>query len=189
MTTISGADLDKTRGQTLGESLKGVTGVTTLQTGSSIAKPVIHGLHSNRVLIMNNGIRQEGQQWGAEHAPEIDPFIASEITVIKDASAIKYGTDALGGVVVVNPAPLPVKNVLGGSLNTVLQTNGRSGTVSGMVEGGIRHHNGWGWRAQSPTAEIRGSLIERSCSSTITPLSTARPASRASSSLAAAPMP
>ncbi|MFM9075334.1 MAG: TonB-dependent receptor, partial [Bacteroidota bacterium] len=69
--------------------------------------PVIHGVHSQRILILNHGVRQEGQQWGAEHAPEIDPLIASDIQVIKDASAIRYGVDAIGGVVVVNPPALP----------------------------------------------------------------------------------
>lgn len=140
--------LAESAGKSLGETLKEVPGVSSIQTGPGIFKPVIHGVHSQRILILNYGIRQEGQQWGAEHAPEIDPFIASNIVVIKDASAIKYGTDALGGVIVVNPAALPDKVGLGGMLNTVLQSNGRSGTVSGMVEGGIKNHEGWGWRVQ-----------------------------------------
>ena len=79
---LEGQALEQTRGQSLGESLKAITGVTSLQTGSSISKPIIHGLHSNRVLILNNGIRQEGQQWGSEHAPEIDPFVATKLTEI-----------------------------------------------------------------------------------------------------------
>ncbi len=140
--------LAETAGKTLGETLKEIPGVNSIQSGPGIFKPVIHGVHSQRVLILNHGIRQEGQQWGAEHAPEIDPFIASNVVVIKDASAIKYGTDALGGVVVVNPPELPEKNGLGGSLNTIAQSNGRSGTISGVLEGGIRSHDGWGWRIQ-----------------------------------------
>ena len=152
---LEGASLDKTAGKSLGESLKALPGVNTVQAGPGIFKPVIHGVHSQRVLILNHGIRQEGQQWGAEHAPEIDPFIASNILVIKDAGAIKYGTDALGGVIVVNPAPLPEKAGLGGTLNTVFQSNGRSATVSGMVEGGLKKLDGWGWRVQG-TAKQAG---------------------------------
>lgn len=60
--SLEGQALEQTRGQSLGESLKVITGVTSLQTGSSISKPVIHRLHSNRVLILNNEIRQERQQ-------------------------------------------------------------------------------------------------------------------------------
>lgn len=135
-------------GKSLGESLRSVTGVGSIQTGPGIFKPVIHGVHSQRVLVLNHGIRQEGQQWGAEHAPEIDPFIASNIVVIKDASAIRYGTDAIGGVIVVNPPALPERSKLGGTFNTVLQSNGRSGAVSGMLEGGVPKLPGWGWRVQ-----------------------------------------
>lgn len=152
---LNAKQLAESAGKTLGESLKEIPGVNSIQTGPGIFKPVIHGVHSQRILILNHGIRQEGQQWGAEHAPEIDPFIASNITVIKDASSIKYGTDALGGVIVVNPPPLPEKAGIGGSFNTIFQSNGRSGTASGMIEGGIRNHDGWGWRLQG-TAKRTG---------------------------------
>lgn len=147
-TVLSGEKLAETAGKSLGESLKEVSGVNTIQAGPGIFKPVIHGVHSQRVLILNHGIRQEGQQWGAEHAPEIDPFIASNIVVVKDASSIKYGTDALGGVVIVNPADLPEQPGLGGSVSMIGQSNGRSGTVSAMLEGGLSGHEGWGWRVQ-----------------------------------------
>ena len=146
--TLGEKELAATAGKSLGETLKEIPGVNTIQAGPGIFKPVIHGVHSTRVLILNHGIRQEGQQWGAEHAPEVDPFVASEIIVVKDASAIKYGGDALGGVVIVNPPALPEKAGLGGSLNLVGQSNGRAGTVSGMLEGGLKNHDGWGWRIQ-----------------------------------------
>jgi len=155
LSTLTEKQLAESSGKTLGESLKELPGVNTIQTGPGIFKPVIHGVHSQRILILNYGIRQEGQQWGAEHAPEIDPFVASNIVVVKDASAIKYGTDALGGVIVVNPPALPEKSGLGGSLNTVFQSNGRSGTFSGMLQGGIKNVNGWGWRVQG-TAKRTG---------------------------------
>lgn len=140
--------LAESAGKTLGAALKELPGVSTLQTGPGIFKPVIHGVHSQRVLILIHGIRQEGQQWGAEHAPEIDPFIASNVVVIKDASAIKYGSGALGGVIIVNPPDLPEQSGLGGTFNSIFQSNGRSVTLSGMLEGGFGKHDGWGWRVQ-----------------------------------------
>ena len=155
LATLNAKQLAESAGKTLGESLKEIPGVNSIQTGPGIFKPVIHGVHSQRVLILNHGIRQEGQQWGAEHAPEIDPFIASDVSVIKDASSIKYGTDAIGGVIVVNPALLPETAGIGGTLNMIGQSNGRSGTFSGMMEGGIKNHDGWGWRAQG-TAKRSG---------------------------------
>ena len=148
ITTLSAKQLAESAGKSLGESLKEIAGVNSIQSGPGIFKPVIHGVHSQRVLILNYGIRQEGQQWGAEHAPEIDPFVASEVAVIKDASSIKYGTDAIGGVIVVNPAPLPENAGIGGTISTIAQSNGRSGTISAMIEGGIKNQEGWGWRIQ-----------------------------------------
>src|SRR5688500_19161669 len=78
--------MEKIKGLVISEALSKINGVTLLQTGSTISKPVIHGLHSSRILTIVNGVRQEGQQWGNEHAPEIDPFIADKLTVIKGRS-------------------------------------------------------------------------------------------------------
>lgn len=153
--SLNAKQLTESAGKSLGETLKEIPGVNTIQAGPGIFKPVIHGVHSQRILILNYGIRQEGQQWGAEHAPEIDPFIASNMVVIKDASAIKYGTDALGGVIVVNPPELPEKEGLGGKITSVGQSNGRAGTLSGYLEGGIKNHTGFGWRVQG-TAKRAG---------------------------------
>ncbi len=147
-TTLEGSTLVQSRAETLGETLKNIVGVTTFQTGGTIAKPVIHGLHSNRILILNNGIRQEGQQWGSEHAPEIDQFIANSLTVIKGASAVRYGADAMAGVILIEPAMLPTEAKIGGQLNLVGTSNGQQGTVSGMIEGGLTKLNGFGWRLQ-----------------------------------------
>lgn len=146
--SMTSQELEEKKGKSLGETLQGITGVNSIQTGPAIFKPVIHGVHSQRILILNNGIRQEGQQWGAEHAPEIDPFIATNLVVIKDAGALKYGTDALGGVIVVTPSELPADQKLGGQFHLIGNTNGRGGIVSGLLEGGLKNLNGWGWRLQ-----------------------------------------
>ncbi len=145
---MSEKQLAEAAGKTLGQAMKEIPGVSSIQSGPGIFKPVIHGVHSQRILIINNGIRQEGQQWGAEHAPEIDPSVASNVVVIKDASAIKYGADALGGTIVVNPAELPDAPGINGTVNSVFQSNGRSATLIGMMEGGLRRYRGWGWRLQ-----------------------------------------
>lgn len=145
---LKAAELDKTRGQSLGAALKNITGVNTLQTGATISKPIIHGLHSNRILILNNGIRQEGQQWGSEHAPEIDPFIANKITVIKGASSVRYGSDAIAGVILVEPNKLRDSAGVDGELNLVGNSNGRGGAVSGMVEQNFKKISALSWRLQ-----------------------------------------
>jgi iron complex outermembrane receptor protein len=146
---IKGEDLIKIRGASLGEALTNVTGVYTLQSGPSIFKPVIHGLHSNRILVFNNGVRQEGQQWGSEHAPEIDPFIATKLSVIKGASSVRYGSDAIGGVILVEPSELPVSPGITGEFNTIAASNNRMGVASGILQGAFdKKLDGLSWRMQ-----------------------------------------
>lgn len=145
---ISEADLKKNQGNTLAKTLGSITGVSELKTGNSTSKPVVHGMHSNRLLLMNNGIRHEGQQWGNEHAPEIDPALANNITVIKGASSVKYGSDAIAGVVLIEPAPLKSKKGIDALFNTSYKSNGKSITSSGIING---HHKiiiPIGWRLQ-----------------------------------------
>ncbi len=147
--SITGNELVKAQGLSLGEALKTIPGVYSLQTGPTISKPVIHGLYNNRVLILNNGVRQEGQQWGNEHAPEIDPFTAGKLSVIKGAASIRFGADAIGGVVLVEPAPLRKESGIGGALSLVGASNSRLLAGSGMIEGAFdKKLNGLRWRLQ-----------------------------------------
>ncbi|HEY9117627.1 MAG TPA: TonB-dependent receptor, partial [Roseivirga sp.] len=147
-TEINAKALERTTGESLGKSLSSLSGVNMLQSGPTIAKPVIHGLHSNRILILNNGIRQEGQQWGQEHAPEIDPFVANNLRLIKGAAAVKYGSDAIGGVMLVNPAELPRTSGISGKASTVGGTNNKLYAGSMLLEGGFNGIEGLGWRVQ-----------------------------------------
>ena len=155
--TLGAEELDRNKGKVLADYLKSVAGVTILQTGPSVMKPVIHGLHSQRVLIMNAGIRQEGQQWGSEHAPEIDPFIARRLTVIKGASAIRYGADAIGGVILVEPRELPHDPGLNAEINLVGMSNGRAGVASGIIEQHLGKFYDICWRLQG-TARKSGNI-------------------------------
>jgi len=147
--TLSQKQMEESKGKSLGESLKNITGVTTLQTGASMSKPVIHGMHSNRILILNNGVRQEGQQWGNEHAPEIDPFVAGSLSVVKGAATVRYGSDAMAGVILVNPKPLRDSAGINGELNLVGFSNGQQGTASGTVDGNFKNKfSPLSWRLQ-----------------------------------------
>lgn len=157
VTILHREELDRLRGGTLADILTTIPGVNILQTGATIGKPVVNGMHSNRLLVLNNGIRQEGQQWGSEHAPEIDPFIASNITVVKGAEAIRYGAEAIGGVVIVEPPPLPSDSTVHAELNLVGASNGKAGTASGMLSGNFRKIPALAWRIQG-TVKKSGNL-------------------------------
>ena len=93
-------------------------------------------------------MRQEGQNWGSEHAPEIDPFVSKNIQVIKGPGGLRYGGDAIGGIVMLEPNALPDSSAIHGSIQSIYFSNGRQGVLSGLLEGGIPRHKGWGWRIQ-----------------------------------------
>lgn len=126
--------LQANAGKTIAEQLKNINGVSTLSNGATISKPVIHGLHSNRILVLNNGVRQEDQQWGSEHSLNIDPFVADKVTVLKGAAGVRYGTDAIGGVVLVEPSAIRDAVGWGAKLNFAAFSNNRLGVASGQIE-------------------------------------------------------
>jgi iron complex outermembrane recepter protein len=143
----SAANVAAARGLTLGDMLTNIPGVAALKTGATIVKPVIHGLSGNRVLILNNGARLEGQQWGSEHAPEIDPFFSDKLSVAKGAAGVQYGPDAIGGVVLAESDPLPVERSVNAVFRTVGASNGATGIANARFEGGFGGKvQGLGWR-------------------------------------------
>ena len=145
---LTEADLAATRGQTLGAALERLPGVTTLTTGPSIAKPVLRGLHSERVVVVNAGVAQEGQQWGGEHAPEIDPFAPARVEVLRGVAGVEYGVGAMGGVVRLVPRELPETPGVGGEAILNAFSNNRQGAGSLLVEGATAAVAGLGWRTQ-----------------------------------------
>ena len=140
--------MERNAGKTFAEMLATIPGVNMLRSGPTISKPVIHGLSGNRVLILNQGIRQEDQQWGTEHAPNLDPFSSDRITVVKGAASVQYGSDALGGVVITEPVELPREGGISGELRGVGVLNGRGGGGTGSLQGGVKGLHGLGWRLQ-----------------------------------------
>ncbi len=123
-------------------------GVSQITTGASVSKPVIRGLGYNRVVVINDGIRQEGQQWGDEHGIEIDESSINHVEILKGAASLVYGSDAMAGVVNLMSAPTLPMDKIGGSFSTNYQTNngliGYSGNLSGNKDGliwDIRYSN------------------------------------------------
>lgn len=130
-------ELEQNRSASLGELASRISGVSMLKTGQNVVKPIIHGLHSNRVLTINNGVRHEFQNWGADHAPEIDPSLAENISVIKGAATVRYGPDALGGVLLINPPKLEFYTALQGEAAVTARSNGRAGEASLQLSKGF----------------------------------------------------
>jgi len=114
-------------------------GISQLSTGPAISKPVIRGLGYNRVLVVNDGIRQEGQQWGDEHGIEIDEYSVNKVEILKGPASLAYGSDAMAGVMNMISFPTLPQGVVQGNILGNYQTNngtvGYSGNIAGNLKG------------------------------------------------------
>ncbi len=118
--------IDSYAGGNLGDALKEVSGISSINTGHAIVKPIINGLHSSRISILVNGVRLQDQDWGIEHAPSVDLSSANDITVYKGANALEFSGDAIGGIVVINPKKAIKKDTLLGKTSLSFQSNARA---------------------------------------------------------------
>ncbi len=128
------------------EALAKLPGISTLSTGPAISKPVIRGLSYNRVLTINDGVRQEGQQWGDEHGIEIDEASVTKIEILKGPASLMYGSDAMAGVInIITNVPAP-NNTIKGNLLSSYQTNNNARLLNANFAGNI---NGINWNMYS----------------------------------------
>ena len=141
---ISTETLKDYASETFGDALTSLSGVSSFNTGNSIVKPVINGLHSNRVEIINNGVRMEDQQWGVEHAPNIDINSLDKITIIKGAGALQYAGSALGGIIIGESAKVSLQDSLYGNTAIIGASNGRGSLLRSKLT--QTHANGLYYR-------------------------------------------
>lgn len=131
---VTGDALERKRGQSLSEALSDVPGVSQLRSGTGIAKPIVRGLSGRRLPILVDGVRHRAQEWGIDHAPEIDPAIAESITVVRGASGVRYGSDAIGGVILVDPPSLLDRPGVASEAHLIGYSNGLGGSATGRVQ-------------------------------------------------------
>ena len=121
------------------DAIATVPGVSQITTGTGISKPVIRGLGYNRVVVVHQGIRQEGQQWGDEHGIEIDGFDVDHVEILKGPASLAYGSDAMAGVINFLPAPTLPEGLVKGNIISNYQTNngltGYSANLAGNRKG------------------------------------------------------
>ena len=118
------------------QTLKNVPGVNSMDVGAGFSKPMIRGLGFNRIAVSENGIKQEGQQWGADHGLEIDAFNVNEVQILKGPSSLLYGSDAMGGVIEILPVLPSQQNEVFGE--AALLGKSVNGTVGGSLMLGIK---------------------------------------------------
>jgi iron complex outermembrane receptor protein len=146
---LSSSQIQKSAGILFSDLFKQIPGMQTLSSGPAISKPIIRGLHSNRIAILNNGTKLESQNWGAEHGPEIDPFSADEIELIKGASSVEYGPEAIGGVIKISPKPYRKMQGIDGVFSLNSFSNNRALAISNLINGTHGNKKHFNWKFQS----------------------------------------
>ncbi len=149
--SISRQKIQDNLSESLGQLTEKFTGVSAFKNGAAISKPIIHGLYGNRVSILSNGVALAGQQWGIDHAPEIDPQTVDNISVIKGIGVVKYPGANLGGVVLANVKPIEKEPHLHGRTNIFLESNGIGTGISAQLQ---QYKGKIGWKV---TGTLRNS--------------------------------
>ena len=140
---LSSKDINRQLSKNLGQALENISGVSAIKNGNGVAKPVVHGLYGNRLTILNNGIAQSGQQWGFDHAPEIDPLLANRITVIKGVGAVEFMGNSLGSVILVEPKKIEKEPHLHGMARYFFNSNGLGNGVNVELQ---QYHKWLAWK-------------------------------------------
>ena len=122
------------------QAMENIPGVQAMDIGSGFSKPMIRGMGFNRIAVLENGIKQEGQQWGADHGLELDAFNIEAVNVLKGPSSLLYGSDAMGGVIDIASPPIPSANMLFGDVT--LLGKSVNGTLAGSLMLGLKK-NAW----------------------------------------------
>lgn len=147
--TLTHDDIARAAGKSLASMLENVSGVSMLQTGSNVAKPVIHGMYGNRILVVSRGAKLTGQQWGIDHAPEIDKNAYNDVVVVKGSESVRYGAEALGGIILMNAKPLPYGSKgVQADVMSYYGSNGRQVGTVGQMQGTMPFNRQIAWSLQ-----------------------------------------
>ena len=120
---ISHRELQERSSTNIIDAIAHEPGISQITTGGGISKPVIRGLGYNRIVVVNNGVRQEGQQWGDEHGIEIDDQSVYSARILKGPASLMYGSDAMAGVIIFEEEPTPPEGKTSVETSSEYQTN------------------------------------------------------------------
>lgn len=151
ITLINEKDLQATTATNIVDAISKLPGVSSISTGAAISKPVIRGLGYNRVVTLNDGFKQEGQQWGDEHGIEIDEASVGRVEILRGPGSLMYGGDAIAGVINFLPHALVAEGKI--ALNALLNYQSNNNLISSslMTAGNINGIN-WNIRGSNKTA-------------------------------------
>lgn len=145
ISVVTGKELRQTSSTNVIDAVAKQPGMAQVTTGGGISKPIIRGLSYNRIIVMNEGVRQEGQQWGDEHGVEVDGNGVGSVEILKGPASLMYGSDAMAGVLILHDAPSPLDGEVRANISTEYQTN--NGLFAYSLNG-AGNHGGFVWDAR-----------------------------------------
>lgn len=151
---LAGEALERTRGRGFAEAFSDIPGVTQLGSSSGMAKPIVRGQFGRRLLLLVDGVRHRAQEWGLDHAPEIDPFVADKLTVVRGAAGVRYGSDAIGGAILVDPPERLRKPGVAGEVHLIGISNGRGGSLASRVQAAPASVPGLAWQVEGSAKRL-----------------------------------
>ena len=105
------------------QTLASIAGISSMDIGAGFSKPVIRGLGFNRVAVVDKGVVQQNQQWGADHGLEIDQYDIDNVQIHKGPMSLFYGSDAIGGVIEIMPPNVPDNDMFWGDITLIGKSN------------------------------------------------------------------
>ena len=131
-------------------------GMAEISTGAGISKPIIRGLGYNRVVAVEQGIRQESQQWGDEHGLEVDGEGVHSVEVLKGPASLMYGSDAIAGVMILHPEHTLDAGIMQVKVGSEYQSNNKMFDYhvgfAGALPSGNQGKWVWNWHYNSKDA-------------------------------------
>ncbi|MFI3298545.1 MAG: TonB-dependent receptor [Rikenellaceae bacterium] len=122
MVVVSKAEMALNFSGNLMNSLEYLPGVQSMSVGSGFSKPMIRGMAFNRVSVIDNYVKQEGQQWGSDHGLEIDAYNVDQVNIQKGPASLLFGSDAMGGVIEILSPTVPITDGLFGSVDMLTKS-------------------------------------------------------------------
>lgn len=141
-------DVRRTGDASLGKAIDAIPGVANIPTGDALGTPVIRGISESRIRVLNDGVPLNHQQFSFRHSPNVEPALADRVEVVRGPASVLYGPEAVGGVINLVQAPLPIAHgatpALHGQAMFGYGANGRERSGQALVEGALGR---FGWRA------------------------------------------
>ena len=110
------SELEKARSDTITDALANQPGIHQTFFGPSANRPIVRGLDKHRVRILKNGVEAFDFSASSEdHAVAIDPMFVERIELLRGASALLHGSNAIGGAVNVIDRSIPTRSYAGAS--------------------------------------------------------------------------